>query len=138
MTTVHHPPLKGLGAQHDPSWLWIGLSVLMVGLIAAAISWTASDPTVTETATVDAVITAELAEEATAAHFASPGVTTQYFGANGTPEADGIRELAVSNAIALNLFNGMELEHEVTAIHFAEPGVTVLYFGDSGELNPDR
>jgi hypothetical protein len=137
MTTVHHPPLRGIGAQHDPSWLWIGLSVLMVGLIAAAISWTASDPTVTETATVDAVITAELAEEATAAHFASPGVTTQYFGASGVPEADWVRELAVNNAIALNLFNGMELTHDTTTMQLAEAGVTTPYFGANGVPEAD-
>ena len=137
MTTVHHPPLKGLGTQHSPNWLWIGLSVVTVVLIIVAISWTTSSPDVAETAAVDSVISAEMAEEATAAKFASPGVTTQYFGAKGTPEADWVRELAVSNAIALNMFSGMELDHEVTPIRIAKPGVTVLYFGNSGEINPD-
>jgi hypothetical protein len=131
MTTVHHPPLKGLGTQHDPNWLWIGLSVAMVALIVLAIGWTTSSPTVTDTPTV-AAVGADLTAEATAAQFASPGVTTQYFGQTGLPEADWVRELAVSNPIALNLFNGMELNHEATAMHFAEPGVTAVYFGDAG------
>ena len=56
MTTVHHPPLKGLGAQHDPNWLWIGLTVVTVVLIMAAITWTTSSPTVTETATVTPIV----------------------------------------------------------------------------------
>ncbi len=140
MTTVHHPPLKGLSAHHDPNWLWIGLTVVMVVLIMAAITWTMTCPTATETASVQHAIDieAELDNEMTAAQFATPGVTTDYFGATGLPEAEWVRELAVSNAIALNLFNGMEPDHEVTAFHFAEPGVTVLYFGDPGLLNPDH
>jgi hypothetical protein len=132
MTTVHHPPLKGLGAQHNPNWLWIGLTVIAVLLIVAAFSWTMSSPTLTETATADVVTDIEPAHEVTPARFASPGVTSQYFGSDGLPEADWVRELAVSNPIALNMFRGMELTHEVTAIQFSEPGVTGLYFGNDG------
>jgi hypothetical protein len=132
MTTVHHPPLKGLGAQHDPNWLWVGLTVVTVVLIMAAITWTTYSPTVTETATPGAVIDTELAEEATAFHLASPGVTTQYFGADGAPEADWVRELAVGNVISLTLFNGMELDHEATPARFAAAGVTTQYFGANG------
>lgn len=137
MTTVHHPPLKGLGTQHHPNWLWIGLSIAMVALVVLAIGWTTSSPTVTDTPTVAASVGADLAGEATAAQFASPGVTTQYFGATGMPETDWVRELAVSSPIALNLSNGMELNHEATAMHFAEPGVTAVYFGDTGVPEAD-
>jgi hypothetical protein len=43
-----------------------------------------------------------------------------------------VRELAVSNAIALHLFSGMELNNEMTAAQFAAPGVTTDYFGATG------
>jgi hypothetical protein len=88
MTTAHHPPLKGLGAQHEPNWLWIGVSVVTIVLVMVAIAWTTSSPRVTETGTAGSAVLTEMDHEVTAAHFASPGVTTQYFGATGLPEAE--------------------------------------------------
>jgi len=127
MATVHHPPLKGVGFQHNASRAWIWLSIVLAVLLIGAIAWSVSSPSVSETATVKTVTSTEFDHEMTPGQIVSPGVTTQYFGNSG--------ELYPMPMPA----SGFELDHEVTAgYHVQQPGVTTQYFGNSGELYPEK
>jgi len=79
MATVHHPPLKGVGFQHNASRAWIWLSIVLAVLLIGAIAWSVSSPSVSETATVKTVTSTEFDHEMTPGQIVSPGVTTQYF-----------------------------------------------------------
>ena len=125
MTTVHHPPLKGVDFRHDHQWLWAGSLIALVAIVVMAVAWALTNASLTDDTFVASVEGTEMIEEATVGHVQSPGVTAQYFGNSG--------ELYPMPMPA----SGFELDHEVTAgYHVQQPGVTTQYFGNSGELYP--
>ncbi len=127
MTTVQHPPMRGVDFHHDNDWLRAGVSVALVVLAVAAIGWALSNADLTDDTFVASVEGTELNEEATVAYAQSPGVTTQYFGNSGE-----LFPIPVSPS-------GFELDHEVsTGFHVQQEGVISQYLGNSGELNPEK
>lgn len=164
MTTVHHPPLRGVDFHRDHEWLWAGLSVALVVLAIAAIGWVLSNADLNEATFVESVEGTELNEEATVGHAQSPGITTQYFGNSGVlypvlvspsgfelghevstgfhVQQPGVTTQYFGNSgvlyPALVSASGFEVDHEVTSFHPQSPGITTQYFGYSGELNPDN
>jgi hypothetical protein len=125
MTTVHHPPLKGIDFRHDHQWLWAGLLSALVVIVVMAVAWGLTNANLTDDTFVASVEGVELIEEATVGHVQSPGVTAQYFGNSGE-----LYPVPVS---------AFELDHETTAgYHVQRPGVTAQYFGNSGELYPEK
>jgi len=127
MTTVHHPPFKGIDFRHDHKWLSAGLLIALVVIVAMAVAWGLTNVDLTDDTFVASVEGTELNEEATVGHVQQPGVTAQYFGNSG--------ELYPMPMSA----SGFELDHEVTAgYHVQQPGVTTPYFGNSGELYPEK
>ena len=126
MTTVHHPPLKGVDFRHNQNWLWIALSTVLVVLAIGAIGWAMSNASVTEATFADSVEGTGMAAEATSFHVQRPGVTSEYFGNSGElyPE--------------VMLIGGFDINHDATVGHIQRPGVTTPYFGNSGELYPEE
>ena len=123
MTTAHHPVPTRVGSRHDHDWLWIGLTAILIALMAGAISWAVFRP---DTAPTTAPGTAGFAydHEVTPARTISPGVTVAYFGHSGALDA------------VVAPVRGFEVDHEATSVHLASPGITTTYFGHSGELYP--
>ena len=83
MATVQHPVPARATAHHNLDWLWIGLSVVLVALVAGAIAWVIFRPAATIPPLPAEVAGFEYTQEATAGHIASPGVTSEYFGYSG-------------------------------------------------------
>ena len=125
MTTVHHPPLKGVDFHHNQAWLLVALSTVLIVLAIGAIAWAISNASVTEATFVDAVEGTEVVAEATSFHVQQPGVTVEYFGNSGVlyPE--------------IMLIGGFDINHDATVGHIQRPGITTPYFGNSGELYPE-
>ena len=125
MTTVHHPPLKGVDLHHNQGWLWIALSTVLVVLAIGAIAWAMSNASVTEATFAGSVERIEIAGEATPFHVQQPGVTAEYFGNSGVlyPE--------------VMLIGGFDIDNNATVGHIQRPGITTPYFGNSGELYPE-
>ncbi len=122
MTTVHHPPVRGVDFHHIQDWMGVGLSVILVAVLAGTVVWAVSRPDTAGPVVVDAVSGVEYDHEVTSYHEVSPGVTAQYFGYSGEP----INEFTSAG--------GFEVDHEAsTGIYKVSPGVTTQYFGYSGE-----
>jgi hypothetical protein len=126
MTTVHHPPLKGVDFHRNQSWLWIALSTVLVVLAIGAIAWAMSNASVTEATFAGSVEGTEMAAEATSFHVQMPGITSEYFGNSGElyPEIMPI--------------GGFDIHRDATVGHIQRPGITAQYFGNSGELYPEE
>ncbi len=128
MATAQHPVPARTAVHHNFDWLWIGLSVILVALIAGAVAWAIFRPAVTVPPLQAEVIGFEYSQEATTGMAVQPGVTGEYFGYSG--------ELYPAAMLAPSVM-GFEYDHEVTPGHIASPGVTSEYFGYSGELFAD-
>jgi hypothetical protein len=152
MATAQHPVPTRTAVHHDFDWLWIGLSVILVALIAGAVAWVIFRPAVTVPPLPAEVIGFEYSQEATPGMAVQRGVTGEYFGYSGElyPEvaavhitdpgeaASLIRSVDRANAAShLAMLGGFEFDDEVTRVHIASPGVTGQYFGHSGELFAD-
>lgn len=124
MTTVHHPPLKGVDFHHSQSWLLVALSTVLILLAIGAIAWAMSNASVTEATFVGAVEGTEVGAEATSFHVQKPGVTSEYFGNSGVLYPEVV------------LIGGFDIAHDATVGHIQKPGITTPYFGNSGELYP--
>ena len=152
MATVQHPMPTRTHVHHNLEWLWVGLSVILVALIAGAIAWVVFQPAATVPALPAEVVGFEYTQEATAGMLAQPGVTGEYFGYSGElyPETalqitdpGEAASLIRSVDMAIDASNwatvgGFAFDNEATIGHVASPGVTGEYFGYSGEINPDR
>ena len=125
MATAQHPASTGASAHHNFDWLWIGLSVVLVALVAGGVAWTIFRPAVTVPPLPAEVIGFEYGQEATAGHVAQPGVTGEYFGYSGA--------LYPAATLAPSV-TGFEYNQGATPGHVASPGITGQYFGNSGEL----
>ncbi|MEA2010036.1 MAG: hypothetical protein U9N78_04960, partial [Actinomycetota bacterium] len=83
MATAQHPVPARTAAHHNFDWLWIGLSVVLVALIAGAVAWAIFRPAVTVPPLPAEVIGFEYNQEATTGQAVQPGVTGEYFGYSG-------------------------------------------------------
>jgi len=153
MTTAHHPVSAGTAVQHNFEWLWIGLSVILVAIVAGVVAWAVFRPAATVPPLPAEVIGFEYSIQATTGHIAEPGVTGEYFGYSGElyPEVAAVqitdpgeaaslmRSVDASIAAShLAMVGGFELDDEATTGHIASSGIAGEYFGYSGEINPDR
>jgi hypothetical protein len=125
MATAQHPASTGAASHHNFDWLWIGLSVILVALVAGGVAWAIFRPAVTVPPLPAEVIGFEYTAEATTGHVAQSGLTGEYFGYSG--------ELYPAAILAPSLM-GFAYDHEVTPGHIASLGVAGQYFGNSGEL----
>jgi len=128
MATAQHPASTGATVHHNLDWLWIGLSVVLVALIAGAVAWAIFRPAVTVPPLPAEVIGFEYTQEATTGMAVQPGVTGEYFGYSG--------ELYPAAALASSVM-GFEYDNDATTGMLVQPGVTGEYFGYSGELYPE-
>ena len=127
MTSAHPPTTTHVGFGHDNDWLWIGLTAILIAVIAGGVMWLITQPDEEAAAVAQSVTGFEVDHEVTPIHLSEPGVTTPYFGFSG--------ELWPAVQV-LPAARGFDYDHEVTTIRLAEPGVTSQYFGFSGELWP--
>ena len=125
MATAQHPASTGVTSHHNFDWLWIGLSAILVALVAGGVAWAIFRPAVTVPPLPAEVIGFEYTEEATTGHVAQSGVTGEYSGYSG--------DLYPAAILAPSLM-GFAYDHDVTPGHITSPGVTGQYFGNSGEL----
>lgn len=116
MATTHHPAPAQVGFGHHHEWLWITIGAVIVGLIAATISWAIMRDD-TEPAALPSTVTGyEYDHEVTPIHMPVEGVTATYVGVSGElwPEPS-------------------EVDHEVTSMHLPpEEPVTSEFVGSSG------
>ena len=128
MTSAHPPATTQVGFGHNNDWLWIGLTAILVAMVAGGVMWFITSPDDTATEALPQSVTGfEYDHEVTPIHLSEPGVTTPYLGYSG--------ELWPAIQV-LPAARGFDYDHEVTPFHIAEPGVTTQYFGFSGELWP--
>ena len=83
MATVQHPVPARTTAHHNFDRLWIGLSVVLVALVAGVVAWAIFRPAVTVPPLPAEVIGFEYSQEATAGMAVRPGVTGDYLGNSG-------------------------------------------------------
>ncbi len=88
MATVQHPMPTRTHVHHNLEWLWVGLSVILVALIAGAIAWVVFQPAATVPELPAEVVGFEYSQDATAGMLAQPGVTGEYFGYSGEINPD--------------------------------------------------
>ena len=127
MTSAHPPTTADVGFGHGSDWLWIGLSAILVAMIAGGVMWLITSTDDTTTAALPESVTGfEYSDDATPMHMAEPGVTTPYFGYSGE----------LMPMVAPALVPGFDYDHEVTSMHLVDGWVTTEYYGNSGELLP--
>jgi hypothetical protein len=129
MTTANHPSHMGVRWHPNHEWLWIGLSAIVIALVAVAFIWIANQPANTVAPVLESRSGFEYDHEVTTGQIVSPGVTTEYFGNSG--------ELYPALSV-LPSATGFAYDHEVTTGQIVSPGVTTEYFGNSGELFADN
>jgi hypothetical protein len=127
MATAQHPVPTRTAVHHNFDWLWIGLSVILVALIAGAVAWVILRPAATVLPLPTEVSGFEYSQEATTGQAVQPGVTGEYFGYSG--------ELYPAAVLAPSVM-GFEYDSDATTGMLVQPGVTGEYFGYSGELYP--
>jgi len=110
-------------AHGEHTWLWIGLSAIIVALLAGGVTWMILRPAPTAPALPASVTGFEYVHEATTGIAADPGITSPYVGLNPTFDPD-----VVSSGLLV----------EASPIHVAAPRVTTQYLGNSGELFADE
>ena len=124
VTARERVPVPRMTRAHgEHTWLWIGLSAIIVALLAGGITWIILRPAPTAPALPASVVGFEYFQEATTGIVADPGITSVYVGLNPTFDPD-----VVSSGLLV----------EASPIHVAAPGVTTQYLGNSGELFADE
>jgi hypothetical protein len=164
VATTHHPAPTHAGFGHHHEWMWIALGAVLIGLIAAGISWFVMQPE-SDTATQPANVTGfDYEEEATAGRLVTGTVTAPFVGESGDLHAviapirgfEDIHEVTTFKAppadpVTTQYFGnsgvmypevataGLDIEHETTPIRLWDgTGVTVPFVGQSGELDADK
>jgi hypothetical protein len=114
---------------HNLEWLWIGLTAIVVALIAGGIAWAVFQPTAPVEPLPVEVQGFAYTQDATAGQMATLDATGEYLGNSG--------ELYPAVTVAPSA-QGFAYDNESTAAQFGTPSMMGEYFGYSGEINPDR
>jgi hypothetical protein len=144
-------------AHGEHTWLWIGLSAIIVALLAGGITWIILRPAPTAPALPASVVGFEYFDEATTGIVADPGITSAYVGLNPAFDPDIVATGLMVEATPIHVavpgstvdYFGLNpafdvdvppagLLTETTPIHLSAPGVTTQYLGNSGELFADE
>ena len=126
MATTHHPAPTHVGFGHHHEWLWITIGAIVVGIVAAGISWAVLRPT-SDTVTLPSSASGfEYDHEVTPIQIRTAAVTSPFVGESGDLHA------------VVAPVRGFDVDHESTAAHLPpDVPVTGQYFGNSGVLFPE-
>jgi hypothetical protein len=158
VTARERVPIPRMTRAHgEHTRLWIGLSAIIVALVAGGITWMILRPAPTAPALPASVVGFEYFNEATTGIVADPGITSAYVGLNPTFDPDVVpigllveaTPVHVADPGITSAYVGLNptfdpdvvpsgLLDEATSIHAANPGVTTQYLGNSGELFADE